>query len=99
MNQEKNQDANSPSFVSVLIVLVAVAFMAYLATRPPARRHHPGMRQRAEMTELVSALENFRTSVGQGDYPPSSNDDPDEVQRFLAKAFPTYHGGLPEKYK
>ena len=51
------------------------------------------------MTELVNALENLKSSLSQGEYPPSSADDPGEVQRFLAKAFPKYHGGLPEKYK
>ena len=37
--------------------------------------------------------------LGNGQYPPSSTDDPEAVKQFLATAFPHYHGGLPEKYK
>jgi hypothetical protein len=51
------------------------------------------------MVNIVAALERCRTEVGQGQYPPSSTDDPEAVKQFLAKAFPRYQGGLPEKYK
>ena len=51
------------------------------------------------MTNLVAGLERCRTELGRGQYPPCSTDDPDAVKQFLAKAFPDYHGDLPEKYK
>jgi len=54
---------------------------------------------KAEITQLMLALEDFRTRIGHGSYPPSSTDDEEAVSQFLAKAFPKYHGGLPEKYR
>jgi hypothetical protein len=104
MNQEKVPTAVSPFLETLLVILGVVAFitfMAYQLIRPPVEsaRHRGRSVQRAEITELVNALENFRIGLGQGEYPPSSSDDPSEVQRFLAKAFPKYRGGLPEKYK
>jgi hypothetical protein len=97
MNQEKGPLAVSATFINLLAIVLAVAIVAYFAVQPPpVHRVDP---QRVEITHLVLALENFRTSVGKGDYPPSSNDDPEEMRRFLAKAFPKYHSGLPEKYK
>ena len=56
-------------------------------------------RARVEMVQFVTALEDFRTKVGNGQYPPDSTDDPEAVKQFLAKAFPEYRGGLPDKYK
>ena len=56
-------------------------------------------RIRLEMIQLVAALESFRTKIGNGQYPPSSNDDPEAVKQFLVAAFPRYHGELPEKYQ
>ena len=47
----------------------------------------------------MAAFENCRSTLGNGQYPPASTDDPEAVEQFLAKAFPKYHGGLPEKYK
>jgi len=45
------------------------------------------------------ALEDFRTRLGNGQYPPDSTDDPEAVKQFLSRAFPKYHGGLREKYQ
>jgi hypothetical protein len=100
MNQEKVPVTVSPAFINIVIILGGVAIMVYLLTRlPEENRYLQRSVQRAEMTGLVAALENFRTTLGQGEYPPSSNDDSTEVQQFLAKAFPKYRGGLPGKYK
>ena len=52
-----------------------------------------------EITQLVAALEDCRMKLGNDQYPPASTDDPAAVKQFLAKAFPDYHGGLPEKYQ
>jgi hypothetical protein len=84
-----------------VIGLIAVSVIGLLAPAFFNQRRHPhGPTQiRVEMINIVMALEDFRHKLGNGQYPPASNDDPEAVKQFLAKAFPKYHGGLPEKYK
>ena len=59
------------------------------------------MRDQLEMTQLTEAIENFRTQISGGQYPPDGTNPADTVQ-FLRVAFPisgvelppgTYHGG------
>jgi hypothetical protein len=54
---------------------------------------------RSELIQLALALERCRSDLGHGEYPPRSTDELRAVEQFLAKAFPDYHGELPEKYK
>jgi hypothetical protein len=51
-------------------------------------RHSPIGRIKAEMVNLVAALERCRTEIGNGQYPFGSTDDPKAVNDFLARAFP-----------
>jgi hypothetical protein len=83
-----------PTFVTINVI--GVVLFVFSNQRP--RYRHP-MAIKSEMAQLVAALEDCRTSLGKGDYPPASTDDPEAVKQFLAKAFPNYHGGLPEKYR
>ncbi len=101
MTQETPRSRAYPSLVVNLTCVGFVALVAFLLmpVRFGSRPSRTTIALRAELTELENALEYFKTTIGQGEYPPSTNDDPDEVRRFLAKAFPKYHGGLPEKYK
>jgi hypothetical protein len=78
--------------------LIALAVIWFFSPTDPNGRHTV-VRIKMEMTQLVTALEDFRTKVGNGQYPPASTDDPETVKQFLANAFPKYHGDLPEKYK
>lgn len=71
----------------------------YFSVIQPARLRLVYPRARAEITQLIAALEDCRSRLGNGQYPPASTDDAEAVKQFLAKAFPKYHGGLPEKYK
>jgi hypothetical protein len=83
-----------PAFIVITVIGVLLPVIVY----SPRRSHGP-IRIEMEMRQLAIALEDFRTKVGNGQYPPDSADDPEAVKQFLANAFPQYHGGLPEKYK
>ena len=86
--------------VGVLVLSsIALAVLGLLLPITDGGRRHRPTRIKLEMTQLVTALEDFRVKVGNGQYPPDSNDDPEAVKQFLANAFPKYHGGLPENYK
>jgi hypothetical protein len=54
---------------------------------------------KSEIMQLALALEQCRNELGHGQYPPGATDEAETVKQFLAKAFPGYEGGLPEKYK
>ena len=85
--------------IGVTVVgLIAFAVIWLFSPADPNRRHTVA-RIKIEMTQLVVSLERCRTELGHGQYLPSSTDDPEAVEQFLAKAFPKYHGDLPEKYK
>ena len=81
---------------SLALVLLFVFFVDGVRRRPITARSSAAIK--SELVQLGQALENFHTQIGSG-YPPSSNDDPEVVRQFLAKAFPKYHGDLPETYK
>jgi hypothetical protein len=87
--------------ILVAIVFGLIAFVVIGLLLPAIRhaRRHGHNWGRLEMTQLVLALERWRMELGNGQYPPSSADDPEAVNQFLATAFPKYHGGLPEKFK
>ena len=78
---------------------IALAVIWLLLTAVPNGGHRMKviLRMHDEMLQLIPAIERCRAELGQ--YPPASTDDPEAVKQFLAKAFPKYHGGLPEKYQ
>ena len=93
----------SPSLVRDLIgvtvigmIVIALTWLLYPAIRHQGLGH---VRIKIEMAQLVAALENCRSKLGNGQYPPASTDDDDAVKQFLAKAFPKYRSGLTEKYR
>ena len=83
--------------VCLLIALTVIWFV--FPADPNAHHRTLKIKIKCEMRQLTAALERCRNELGHGQYPPSSTDDPEAVEQFLAKAFPHYHGGLPEKYK
>lgn len=85
--------------VVVCGLIAFVLIWPFFPADPNGHRRQVTIRIKMEMTQLVAALENCRTTLGNGQYPPASTDDPEAVKHFLAIAFPKYHGGLPEKYK
>ncbi len=80
------------------LIALAVIWLFFPAD-PNGRRRQVIIAIKMEMTQLMDALENSRTTLGNGQYPPASTDDPEAVKQFLATAFPRYHGDLPEKYR
>ena len=86
---------------AAVLWLIALAVIWFFFPANPNRYGRQVIiRIKMEMTEqLMAAFENCRTTLGHGQYPPASTDNPKAVEQFLAKAFPKYKGGLPEKYK
>ncbi len=84
-----------------MVVFGLVAFAVIWHSLPAYQRRTDSgpWVERLEINQLVAAHERCRVELGNGQYPPSSNDDPEAVKQFLAKAFPKYHGDLPETHK
>jgi hypothetical protein len=95
------KSANLDRVIFVVVLgLCALMIGLLLPARPNGPGRHLGpARIKVEMTNLILGLERCQTELGHGQYPPSSTNDPEAVKQFLAKAFPNYHGELPEKYK
>ena len=85
--------------VSVVGLIALAVIWLFFPADPNRHRRQVIISITMEMTQLVTALEDCRTRLGNGQYPPASTDDPVAVRQFLAKAFPKYHGDLPEKCK
>ena len=77
------------TLVEVLVVIAIIGLLVALLL--PAigsvRRKAKITRIKLEMTQIVAAIENFRTTVGGGQYPPDGTNPADTV-RFLRIAFP-----------
>lgn len=85
--------------VSVLGLIALAVIGLFLPDPGRVRRRSPLGVIKSEMCQIVLAIEGCRINLGNGEYPPGSTADPEAVKQFLAKAFPKYHGGLPEKCK
>jgi prepilin-type N-terminal cleavage/methylation domain-containing protein len=77
--------------IAIIGLLVGLLLPAINAAKKTSRR----TAIKAEMTQLAAALENFRTQIGGGQYPPDGTDSND-MQRFCKAAWPraAWGGGV-----
>ena len=76
------------TLVELLVVITIIGILAAMGTKAVFNALNSAHRSRmqAELTNLDSALRNFRTTYGA--FPPSDLTDSTAVEQFLAKAFP-----------
>jgi prepilin-type N-terminal cleavage/methylation domain-containing protein len=77
------------TLVEVLVVIAIIGLLVglLLAAIGPARRSVKRARIKMEMTQLMAAIEDVRTRIGKGQYPPDGTNAAD-LQRFMQAAFP-----------
>jgi len=82
------------TLVEVLVVISIIGLLVglLLPALASARRSAKRAVIKIEMTQLVAALEDFRTKVGGGQYPPDGT-NPADILQFLKAAFPRVNWG------
>ena len=69
--------------IAIIGMLVALLLPAVMAAKTSAKKTVV----KSDMTEIVNALENFKTSIGNGQYPPDGT-NPADLQQFCKAAWP-----------
>ncbi len=77
------------TLVEVLVVIAIIGLLVglLLAAIGPARRSVKRARIKMEMTQLMAAIEDVKTKIGKGQYPPDGTNAAD-IPRFMQSAFP-----------
>lgn len=88
-NVKSRKPARGFTLVEVLVVIAIIGMLVAMLVPAinAARRQAKRTLVKADMTQLMLALEDFRTKVGGGQYPPDGTNSQD-TQRFLKAAFP-----------